>query len=53
MLVVLALTCQPPCSIAEELELCDEPWTSNWLLAGFFLLVRSTFYKKKKKNHHP
>lgn len=31
MLVVLALTCLPPCSSAEEVELCDDPWTFSWL----------------------
>lgn len=43
MLVVLALTRLPSCSSAEELELCDDPWTFNWLLA-VFLLVRGTFF---------
>lgn len=29
--VVLALTCLPPCSRAQEVELCGDPQNFNWL----------------------
>lgn len=44
MLVALAFICLPPCSSAEEVELCSDPWTSISLTCFRFFACEGRFF---------